>query len=132
MTEPIHTNNGALKYDVLLEQTHDNGYTARLSAWPDIFVQAPTREKALQQMRILLQQRLAKIEIVTLEIQPTEINHSWAPFAGDWANDPWMEDYKAGIEQYRREVDAIHAPWMFEPEECSPQEKPAEKDVVVA
>lgn len=65
--------------------------------------EAPTREKALQQLRILILERLAKAELVTLEIQPTEIGHSWAPFAGDWANNPSMEEFRAEIEQHRRE-----------------------------
>ena len=107
---------GPLKYDVLLEQTKGNGYTARLLAWPDTVVEAPTREKALQQMRILLLDRLAKAEIVTLEIQPTEIGHSWAPFAGMWADDPSFEEFQREIQRYRREVDEQWAPWLLEPE----------------
>ena len=132
MTNPIHTNNGTQKYEVLIEQTNGNGYTARLLAWPDDLVQAPTRETVLQQIRAVLLQRLVKSEIVTLEITPTELEHSWLPFAGDWANDPWMEDFKADIEQYRREVDAIHAPWLLEPEECAAQEEPTDKEAMAA
>lgn len=128
----FHSNNGASKYDVLLEATNGEGYTARLLAWPHIIVQAATRESALQQIRALLLQRLAKVEIVTLEIQPAELEHSWLPFAGDWANDPWLEDFKADVARYRREVDAIHAPWLLETEESNNQFTPTEKELVAA
>ena len=123
-------NNSPLKYDVLLEQTKGNGYTARLLAWPDTVVEAPTREKALQQMRVLILERLAKAEIVTLEIQPTEIGHSWVPFAGDWANNPYMDEFRAEIERYRREVDAIHAPWLLDAEEAEEPTTQTEKEIV--
>jgi hypothetical protein len=125
-------NNGTLKYDVLLEQTNNNGYTARLLAWPETVVEAPTREKALQQMRVLLLERLAKADIVTVEIQPTEIGHSWAPFAGDWADNPYLDEFRAEIERYRREVDAIHAPWLLEAEEADEQPSQAEGEVIHA
>lgn len=115
-SQTTHQNNGTLKYDVLLEQSNGNGYTARLLAWPDTVVEAPTREKALQQLRVLILERLAKAEIVTLEIQPTEIGHSWAPFAGMWTDDPSFEEFQAEIQQYRREADKKWAPWLFEPE----------------
>ena len=130
MTNPIGTHNGTLKYDVLLEQSNGNGYTARLLAWPDTLVQAPTREKALQQMRVLLLERLAKAEIVTLEIQSTEIGHSWAPFAGMWADNADLEEFQAEIERNRRELDAIHAPWMLEDEVDS--EPQTQREMVTA
>ncbi len=128
VTNTIHTTNGTQKYDVLLEQANGNGYTARLLAWPDTLVQAPTREDALQQMRLLLLERLAKTEIVTLEIQSTEIGHSWVPFAGMWADDPSFEEFQAEIQRYRREVDEKWSPWLFEseePPETTKQSEPA-------
>ena len=118
-SQTTHQNNGTLKYDVLIEQSNGNGYTARLLAWPDTVVEAPTREKALQQLRVLILERLTKAEIVTLEIQPTEIGHSWAPFAGMWADDPSFEEFQAEIQQYRREANEKWTPWLLEAEETA-------------
>jgi hypothetical protein len=114
----------------MVERTNGNGYTARLLAWPETVVEAPTREQALQQMRVFLLERLVNVEIVTLEIQPTEIGHSWAPFAGDWANNPYMDEFRAEIERYRREVDAIHAPWLVEDEEADEQPAQVEEGMI--
>jgi len=90
-------------YDVLVEKAGENGYTARVLAWPDCTVQAPTREEALRYIRTLILERLAKAEIVTLEIKPEEVNHPWLPFAGMWADDPTFDDFVAEMERYRRE-----------------------------
>lgn len=134
MSQTNQNNTGTLKYDVMVEQTNGKGYTARLLAWPETVVEAPTREKALQQMRVLLLERLAKADIVTLEIQPSEIGHSWAPFAGMWADNPDLEEFRAEIERNRRELDAIHAPWMLEDETGieANLERELEREVVMA
>lgn len=125
-------NNDTLRYEVSIEYANGQGYIARLLTWPDILVQAPTREKALQQLRVRLLEWLAQVEIVTMEIQPTEIGHSWAPFAGDWADNPYMEEFRAEIERNRREEDAIHAPWMLEVEEPCEQQPQVAGDPVHA
>lgn len=130
MSQTNQNNTGTLKYDVMVEQTNGKGYTARLLAWPETVVEAPTREKALQQMRALLLERLAKADIVTLEIQPTEIGHSWAPFAGMWADDPSFEEFQAEIQRYRREVDETWAPWLFEEEGAETAEQPEKTKVM--
>jgi hypothetical protein len=130
MSQTNQNDTGTLKYDVMVERTNGNGYTARLLAWPETVVEAPTREQALQQMRVFLLERLVNVEIVTLEIQPTEIGHSWAPFAGDWANNPYMDEFRAEIERYRREVDAIHAPWLVEDEEADEQPAQVEEGMI--
>lgn len=106
--EATHIQNGSLKYDVLLEQVNNNGYSAQLLAWPDYTVQASTREEALKQIRTIILERLAKAEIVTLEIQPEETTHSWLPFAGMWADNPDMEEFREEMERNRSEIDALH------------------------
>lgn len=111
------TGNNTLQYQVVIESANGSGYIARLLTWPDILAQAPTREKALQQLRTRLLERLAQVEIVTLEIQPTEIGHSWAPFAGMWADDLSFDEFQAEIQRYRRETDEKWVAWLFEPEE---------------
>ncbi|MCE7981654.1 MAG: type II toxin-antitoxin system HicB family antitoxin [Caldilinea sp. CFX5] len=103
-------------YDILVEKSTTNGYIARVIAWPDCTVEAPTRAAALAQIRSLILERLAKAEIVTLAITPEEMAHPWLPFAGDWADDPGIEDFRAAIEAHRRELDAQWSPWLFEPE----------------
>jgi predicted RNase H-like HicB family nuclease len=119
-----------LKYDVMIEQSEANGYTARVLAWPDWVVQAPTRAEALALACAKIEERLAKAEIVTLEIAPEAEQHPWLEFAGDWANDPGIEEFRASIDQYRREIDAEWAPWLLEPE-AKPEDEP-EKEAVVA
>lgn len=106
-----------LKFHILVEQTGEKGFTARALAWPDCVVEAATREEALKLIRSAILTRLARAEIVTIEIRPEEAHHPWLKFAGDWAGDPGIEDFRAAVEQYRREIDAESAPWLLEPED---------------
>ena len=119
-------------YDILLENLDKKGYTARVLAWPDCVVEAPTREAALMQIRAMILERLAKAEIVTLEIQPEEVNHPWLKFAGMWKDDPDFDEFQAEIARYRRELDAELSPWLFEPEEPSTETEELPEKVMVA
>ena len=95
-----------MTYDVLLEKVAHNGYTARVLAWPDCAVAAETREKVLALARMTILERLAQAEIVTIEVKPEEIANPWLKFAGMWADDPYMDEFRTEIERYRREIDA--------------------------
>ena len=95
----------SLKYDIVVEHPNNNGYVAQVLNWPYCVVEAPTRVEAIAQIRAAILERLAKAEIVTIEIEPEQIAHPWLPFAGDWANDPTFDDFVAEIARYRRELD---------------------------
>ena len=44
------------------------------------------------------------VELVGLEVgAPT--NDPWMEFAGMFKDDPWIEDWKQSVEEYRRSVD---------------------------
>jgi hypothetical protein len=110
-----------LKFDILVEQGGEKGFTARALAWPDCVVEAATREEALRLIRVELLMRLAKADLVTVEFTPEEVNNPWLKYAGMWKDDPDFDEFLAEIERYRREVDARWAPWMLEPEEDTEQ-----------
>lgn len=103
-----------LKFDILVEQGGEKGFTARALAWPDCVVEAATREEALRLIRAAILTRLARAEIVTIEFEPGEARHPWLRFAGDWADDPGIKDFRAAVDQYRREIDAESAGWLLE------------------
>ena len=95
-------------YDVLLEQIENNGYTARLLAWPEYVIQADTREAALAEARLILRQRLSRAEVVQITAEPGEEN-PWVKFAGMWADDHTFDEFVAEMEKYRCEFDADEA-----------------------
>jgi len=94
-----------MMYDVLVAQIENDGYVARVLAWPDCEVKAASREDAIALARIAILKRLAKTEIVQIEIKPEDIENPWLKFAGMWADDPHFDDFVTEIERYRREID---------------------------
>jgi predicted RNase H-like HicB family nuclease len=94
-----------MTYDVLLEKIEGDGYTARVLTWPDFVVKGVTREDAITQARAAILERLSQAEIVTIEIDPAEVSHSWLPFAGTWASEAGIDEFVAEIERYRHESD---------------------------
>ncbi|OGO39742.1 MAG: hypothetical protein A2Z04_02700 [Chloroflexi bacterium RBG_16_57_9] len=94
-------------YNVLLTRNPDNGYTARVLAWPEMVVTGDTREEVLVRTRTqILQQLAGGAEIVQIEVEPTEGEHPWMRYAGMWEDDSTFNDFQARIEAYRYEIDA--------------------------
>ena len=93
-----------MQIPVLIEPIAGNGYRARGGEPLALVVEAPTREDALAKLRAKIEGRL-KIgaQIVGLEVGAAP--HPWMEFAGMFKDDPWIEDWKRSIEEYRKQVD---------------------------
>jgi predicted RNase H-like HicB family nuclease len=89
---------------VLVERIKDNGYRARGAEPFPLSARGATREEALAKLREKIQTRLKKgTELVGLEVGPQP--HPWMEFAGMFKDDPWIEDWKRSIEEYRQKVE---------------------------
>jgi predicted RNase H-like HicB family nuclease len=89
---------------VLVERVKGNGYRARGKEPFAISARGATREEALAKLRAKIQTRLKKgAELVGLELDPQP--DPWLEFAGMFKGDPWIEDWKRSIEEYRQKVD---------------------------
>ena len=61
-------------------------------------------EEALAKLCAKIESRLKKgAELVGLEVGATP--DPWMPFAGMFKGDPWIEDWKQSVEEYRRKTD---------------------------
>jgi len=91
--------------NVLVQPCPEKGYTAIVLGWPDFVVEAQTKEEALEKVRAELAHRLAKGEIISLDIAPANGEHPWMKFAGMWKDDPMFEEVLEDIKAYRKEID---------------------------
>jgi len=92
-----------MQIPVLIEKVKGNGYRARGSEPFSISAKGSTRDEALAKLRDKIQKRLKNgTEVVGLEISPPD---PWMEFAGMFKGDPWIEDWKKSVEEYRQQVD---------------------------
>ena len=98
-----------MTYNVLVEENGGDNFQATVLGMPDCRVVAATRDQALARLQEALAQRLAKAEIVEVEVelpqQAVRKEHSWKRFAGMFENDPLFEEVLEDIEAQRREDD---------------------------
>jgi hypothetical protein len=93
-----------MQIPVLLERVGRNGYRARGVEPFAVSARGASREEALKKLRTKIEARVKKgAEIVGLEVGTTA--HPWMAFAGIFKDDPWIDDWKKSIEEYRRQVD---------------------------
>jgi hypothetical protein len=93
-----------MQIPILLERVKGNGYRARGNGPFAVTARGATREEALARLRAKIERRLKKnAEIVGLDIGPQQ--HPWLEFAGMFKDDPWIEDWKKSVEEYRQKID---------------------------
>ena len=93
-----------MQIPVLVERVTGDGYRARSTEPFAVSAKGSTREEALEKLRAKIQTRLKNgTEVVGLEIGPP--SHPWLEFAGMFKGDPWIEDWKRSVEEYRRQVE---------------------------
>lgn len=93
-----------MQIPVLIEPIARNGYRARGVEPFAVSAKGATREEALANLRAKIEERLKKgAELVGLEVgTPPD---PWMEFAGMFKGDPWIEDWKTAIKEYRKKVD---------------------------
>ncbi len=93
-----------MQIPVLVERLKGNGYRARGAGPLAISAKGSSREEALAKLRSRIQTRLKNgAELVSLDIGPQP--HPWLEFAGMFKDDPWIDEWKQSIEEYRKSVE---------------------------
>lgn len=92
---------------VLIEPLAGDGFRATSGPPLALSVEAPTRDQAVAKLREQLGQRLREgAELLSVEIAPPTGGNPWVEFAGMFRGDPWIDDWKRSVADYRREKDA--------------------------
>jgi hypothetical protein len=93
-----------MQIPVLIERVARNGFRARGLEPFAVSAKGATREEALSKLRAKIEKRLKNgAELVGLEVGTPP--HPWKAFAGMHKDDPWIEDWKRSVEEYRKKVD---------------------------
>jgi hypothetical protein len=93
-----------MQIPVLVERVKGNGYRARGTQPFAVSAKGSTREEALAKLRAKIESRLKNgVELVGLEVGAPP--HPWAAFVGMFKDDPWIDDWKRSVEEYRQKID---------------------------
>jgi predicted RNase H-like HicB family nuclease len=99
-----------MRYTVFLQQ-RDGQYWAVVPLLPSCSAQGRTREEVLQNVRVVIAETLANMEITTVEVNgssPSATSNPWLETAGMFQNDPLFDDMLAEVAAYRRALDEQH------------------------
>jgi predicted RNase H-like HicB family nuclease len=96
-----------VKLHILLDFSAQGQAIASILELPNCQVEAPTREQALENLKKLLQTRLAQKEIIPLEIQlpQSETENPWLKFAGVFKDDPDFAEIAETLRAERSKID---------------------------
>ncbi|NEP61150.1 MAG: type II toxin-antitoxin system HicB family antitoxin [Symploca sp. SIO2G7] len=95
-----------LNFNILVENQDQDLFRAIVLGLPDCQVEGANKEEAIANIDKLLRERLAKADIISLEVESPNSEHPWMQFAGMYANNPLFEEVLADIATYRQEMDA--------------------------
>jgi len=94
----------SMQIPILVERVKGNGYRARGTEPFAVSAKGSTREEAIAKLRAKIQTRLKNgTEIVGLDVGSAP--DPWIEFAGMFKDDPWIDDWKKSVEEYRQKID---------------------------
>jgi hypothetical protein len=91
---------------VIVEKVDDNGFRARASMPEALSIEGPSRDAVLTGMRALLQEKLADVEVIRLDISVPGEENPWLAVAGMWKGNSDALEAEEYARQYRQQVDA--------------------------
>jgi hypothetical protein len=93
-----------MKIPVLVQSENGNGFRAQILAGQALSAEGATPELAMAKLRATLQEQLDRgAQLATLEIPESE--NPWLNLVGVYKDDPYLDEYKQAIADYRKQVD---------------------------
>ncbi len=103
------------QYQVLVRNESGDLFTAAVLGMADCVAEGRTREEAIANAKRALAERLARGEIVTIELEDVDVetgaarkatNDVWREQAGRFRDDPTFDDFLAEMQRERRELNS--------------------------
>lgn len=102
------------QYQVLVRSQSGDLFTAAVLGMADCVAEGRTREEAIARAKAMLVERLARGEIVTIEVEGADVESgearsapgtAWREEVGRFRDDPTFDDFLAEMQAERRELD---------------------------
>lgn len=93
-----------MKIPILIEPVAGNGFRSRGGEQFSLVAEGPTRDAVLTELQEQLRARMCNgAELVSLEVSPQP--HPLTAFAGMFKDDPWLNEWKQSMQEYRTRID---------------------------
>jgi predicted RNase H-like HicB family nuclease len=92
-----------MEYQIFVEQQPQNGFVATVLGWPEFVATGHTKQEAVVNVRTAVEERLAKGEVLQLQIETPQAD-PWEAMAGRFADDPTWDEYEAELKRIREEA----------------------------
>jgi len=103
------------QYQVLVRSQSSDLFTAAVLGMADCVAEGRTREEAIANAKRVLAERLARGEIVIIELEDADVENGtsrqatddvWREQAGRFRDDPTFDEFLAEMQRERRELDS--------------------------
>jgi hypothetical protein len=82
---------------VILEHVDDEGFRATALVPTPLVAEAPTRDEAVQKIRALVEQRLARAELIQIDVPGAAKDNPWLAIAGTWRDHPGLDEVEENM-----------------------------------
>jgi predicted RNase H-like HicB family nuclease len=96
------------QYQVVIESHSEQEFVASVVGIPDCLALGTSREEAITKAKNILTEKIARGELVAIEIEPQPIHQDadpWLKHFGIFADDPTFVDFLEEVEAYRQSID---------------------------
>ena len=93
-----------MHYHIFVENHPNQGYVATVLGWPDCVGAGATKEEAIARAHTAIAERLARGEIIRLQMPETDSADPWEPVIGQFIDDPAWDDFQSELCRIREEA----------------------------
>jgi predicted RNase H-like HicB family nuclease len=96
-----------MQYQLFVQNQPNSKYVASIVGIPNSSVEGDTREEAIEKVKVLLAEKVANGELITVEINPAVESKAPSRRMGLLENDPTFDDFMEKLAAIRREANSI-------------------------
>lgn len=95
-----------IPYPVSVEQQPNGQWLAQVLGWADCHAEAESRDAAIIRIKQTLNDHLARMDVVCINVPTPQTGDPWMKDAGMFAHEPLFDQVLEEIAAYRQELDA--------------------------
>jgi hypothetical protein len=91
-------------YHVFVENQSDRGYVATVLGWPECVGAGSTKEEAVANVQTVIADRLARGEIIRIQVGEATSGDPWERLIGQFVDDPQWDEFEEELRRLREDA----------------------------